>query len=130
MTLAAAAIVAAVWSASAPLWLRLVALALLIAAGLDQTFRHLPAFDPLGRIRWYLAPVSGTKRCALTFDDGPTPATAAVLDILKAEQVPATFFVLGTNVERHPETAQVRDLGARLKPVNDEGARLSAGDKS
>ena len=33
-------------------------------------------------------------------------------------------------VERHPETAQVRDLGARLKPVNDEGARLSAGDKS
>ena len=32
--------------------------------------------------------------------------------------------------ERHPETAQVRDLAARLKPVNDEGARLSAGDKS
>jgi len=33
-------------------------------------------------------------------------------------------------VERHPETAQVRDLAARLKPVNDEGARMSAGDKS
>jgi len=112
MTLAAAAIVAAVLSASAPLWLRLAALTLLIAAGLDQTFRRLPAFDPLGRIRWCLAPVPGSKRCALTFDDGPTPATAAVLDILKAEQVPATFFVLGANVERHPETVRrARDEG-------------------
>lgn len=123
MTLAAAAIVAAVWSAPAPVWLRLVALALLIAAGLDQTFRHLPAFDPLGRIRWRLSTTTlrswrsprfhpTVKHCAITFDDGPTPATAAVLDILKAEQVPATFFVLGTNVERHPETVQrARDEG-------------------
>jgi len=121
MTLAAAVIVAAVWSASAPIWLRLVTLALLVAAGLDQTFRHLPAFDPLGRIRWRvpttqmkassaLRPI--VKVCALTFDDGPTPATAAVLDILKTEQVPATFFVLGTNVQRHPETVQrARDEG-------------------
>ena len=112
MTLAAAAIVAAVLSASAPLWLRLIVLALSIAAAIDQTFRRLPAFDPLGRIRWHLAPVPGTKRCALTFDDGPTAATVAVLDILKAEQVPATFFVLGANVERHPETVRrARDEG-------------------
>ena len=120
MTLAAAAIVAAVLSASAPLWLRGVALALLIAAGLDQTFRHLPAFDPLGRVRWRLSTIQkkksrfhpSVKQCAITFDDGPTAATAAVLDILKAEQVPATFFVLGTNVERHPETVRrARDEG-------------------
>ena len=112
MTLAAAAIVAAVWFSGAPLSLRLIALAVLIAAAVDQTFRHMPAFDPLGRIRWYLAPVPGTKQCAITFDDGPTAATAAVLDILKAEQVPATFFVLGTNVERHPDTVRrARDEG-------------------
>ncbi|MFV0485191.1 MAG: immunoglobulin-like domain-containing protein [Candidatus Saccharimonadales bacterium] len=31
----------------------------------------------------------------LTFDDGPSPLTAQVLDILKAEGVKATFFVVG-----------------------------------
>ena len=30
----------------------------------------------------------------------------------------------------HPETSPVADLAARLKPVNDDGARASAGDKS
>ena len=35
---------------------------------------------------------------ALTFDDGPDPRwTPRVLDILKAKQVPATFFVVGEN---------------------------------
>ena len=35
---------------------------------------------------------------ALTFDDGPDPKwTPRVLDILKAEHVPATFFVIGQN---------------------------------
>jgi peptidoglycan/xylan/chitin deacetylase (PgdA/CDA1 family) len=38
----------------------------------------------------------------LTFDDGPHPAhTAAALDVLKAEGVTATFFVIGRNVEKH-----------------------------
>jgi cellulose synthase/poly-beta-1,6-N-acetylglucosamine synthase-like glycosyltransferase/peptidoglycan/xylan/chitin deacetylase (PgdA/CDA1 family)/spore germination protein YaaH len=41
---------------------------------------------------------------ALTFDDGPDPAyTPAILDILKRENVPATFFVIGKNGEEHPE---------------------------
>jgi peptidoglycan/xylan/chitin deacetylase (PgdA/CDA1 family) len=37
-------------------------------------------------------------RClALTFDDGPNPvATPMILDILERQQVPATFFVVGT----------------------------------
>ena len=35
---------------------------------------------------------------ALTFDDGPDPnVTPAILDILKAKGVPATFFVIGEN---------------------------------
>jgi peptidoglycan/xylan/chitin deacetylase (PgdA/CDA1 family) len=111
VTLAVSAIAAAVWFSAMPLSIRLLALAVLIAAGLDQMFRHLPAFDPLGRVRWRVPlrsvrsprfqPID--KVCALTFDDGPTLATAAVLDILAAEQVPATFFVLGSNVERHPD---------------------------
>ena len=115
MTLAVVSVIAAVLSAPAPLWFRTVALTALIAAGLDQAFRWVPAFDPLGRIRWQLPAAGGAKRCALTFDDGPTAATAEVLDILAAEGVPATFFVLGTNVERHPEiVTRARDEGHAL----------------
>jgi cellulose synthase/poly-beta-1,6-N-acetylglucosamine synthase-like glycosyltransferase/peptidoglycan/xylan/chitin deacetylase (PgdA/CDA1 family)/spore germination protein YaaH len=41
---------------------------------------------------------------ALTFDDGPDPEwTPAILDILKQENVPATFFVIGKNGQAHPE---------------------------
>lgn len=35
-------------------------------------------------------------RVCLTFDDGPSKTTKAVLDTLAAEQVPATFFVVAT----------------------------------
>jgi peptidoglycan/xylan/chitin deacetylase (PgdA/CDA1 family) len=34
----------------------------------------------------------------LTFDDGPSPVTRQVLDILKQHQVKATFFVVGKNI--------------------------------
>ena len=36
----------------------------------------------------------GQKRVFLTFDDGPSPTTELVLDVLKEQQVPATFFVI------------------------------------
>jgi len=47
----------------------------------------------------------GPRVVAITFDDGPSPYTAQVLDILARYQVKATFFVIGQNVERHPELA-------------------------
>ena len=34
------------------------------------------------------------RRVFLTFDDGPSPTTEEILDILQQEQVPATFFVV------------------------------------
>lgn len=43
-----------------------------------------------------------TRRIALTFDDGPGPGTAGVLDTLKAEGEHATFFVLGKQAKRRP----------------------------
>jgi peptidoglycan-N-acetylglucosamine deacetylase len=44
---------------------------------------------------------------ALTFDDGPAPHfTDKILDILREKKVPATFFVCGRNVDRHPEIAR------------------------
>ncbi|WP_433014866.1 bifunctional polysaccharide deacetylase/glycosyltransferase family 2 protein [Kribbella sp. CA-294648] len=44
------------------------------------------------------------KTIAITFDDGPDPEwTPKVLDLLKAQGVKATFFVVGTEVVAHPE---------------------------
>lgn len=49
-------------------------------------------------------PPGPRKQVALTFDDGPIPEiTPLVLDILDAKDVKATFFMVGQNVERHPE---------------------------
>lgn len=39
----------------------------------------------------------------LTFDDGPSRYTNAFLDILKKHQVHATFFVVGSNVEKNSD---------------------------
>ena len=45
----------------------------------------------------------GGKRIALTFDDGPDGTwTGPMLDTLKARGALATFFVIGSNVERRP----------------------------
>lgn len=47
---------------------------------------------------------SDTKRAFLTFDDGPSyQVTTEILDILKEENIKATFFVLGTMVKSNPE---------------------------
>lgn len=47
------------------------------------------------------------KYVALTFDDGPSPKTTpGLLEILKKNNVKATFFVLGKNVSAHPEIVQ------------------------
>lgn len=44
------------------------------------------------------------KIAYLTFDDGPTlKATGKILDILKEEDIKATFFVIGKHVKEHPE---------------------------
>jgi peptidoglycan/xylan/chitin deacetylase (PgdA/CDA1 family) len=41
---------------------------------------------------------------AITFDDGPDPQwTPAILDILKRENVPATFFIIGKNGQAYPD---------------------------
>ena len=40
----------------------------------------------------------------LTFDDGPHPEhTLAILDILKQNEIKATFFVVGIQAEKHPD---------------------------
>lgn len=47
------------------------------------------------------------KVVALTFDDGPNGIyTQEILDILDQNQIKATFFLIGENVERYPEIAK------------------------
>ena len=51
--------------------------------------------------------LEGGRSCALTFDDGPQePYTSRLLDLLGTEGVAATFFVLGRQVERHPDVVE------------------------
>ena len=58
-------------------------------------------------------PKEGEQIVYLTFDDGPdNKNTPAILDILKNENVPATFYVLGTMAEQNPEV---------LKRIFEEG---------
>ncbi|MBR7797505.1 MAG: polysaccharide deacetylase family protein [Bacillota bacterium] len=47
------------------------------------------------------------KVIALTFDDGPDQQyTPKILDILKREGVPATFFLMGARVSKYPNVAR------------------------
>ncbi|MCY7377314.1 MAG: polysaccharide deacetylase family protein [Pyrinomonadaceae bacterium] len=58
----------------------------------------------LGKTIW-----SGNARnnsVALTFDDGPAPDTLEILDILREENMKATFFLIGKQVEKYPEIAK------------------------
>ena len=44
------------------------------------------------------------KKIYLTFDDGPIPGvTEWVLDLLKEENIKATFFCIGDNIKKHPD---------------------------
>ena len=47
--------------------------------------------------------VTKEKLVALTFDDGPDEATSKVLDVLKKHNIQATFFLVGSKVEKHPD---------------------------
>jgi peptidoglycan/xylan/chitin deacetylase (PgdA/CDA1 family) len=47
----------------------------------------------------------GSRKIALTFDDGPGEATPVVLEMLRRAGIRATFFLCGQNVERYPDLA-------------------------
>ncbi len=56
------------------------------------------------------------KKVALTFDDGPDETwTPQVLAVLAKYHVPATFFVVGSSVARHPDLVrQIRSQGSEI----------------
>jgi peptidoglycan/xylan/chitin deacetylase (PgdA/CDA1 family) len=52
-------------------------------------------------------PKNNSKTIYLTFDDGPVPeATPWILAVLRQHNIKATFFCIGDNVEKHPDTFQ------------------------
>ena len=57
------------------------------------------------------APTTGNKVIALTFDDGPGPYTAHLLDILDQYGAKATFFLIGSKVSG--QASIVRSIQAR-----------------
>ena len=73
------------------------------AAGMAWAVRGRSS-EAFGPSLWRGRP--GRKAIALTFDDGPSPATPRILDILAGYSVPATFFQCGENVLRVPELSQ------------------------
>lgn len=83
-----------------PLWMALVALVTYVAFCVCGAL--IPRLQMFGDVKWHGGPESGGV--ALTFDDGPNPVTTGrILELLSAANVPATFFVLGEKVERHPD---------------------------
>ena len=65
-----------------------------------------PVFSPMSRVLGVPRRMEGASAVALTFDDGPHPqGTPAVLELLRAAAVPATFFLVGEQVERQRSLA-------------------------
>lgn len=86
-------------------------IAVLIVIGIEIISAPIEWFWPVpfgGTTYWAgVGPWNGLKgveknQLALTFDDGPSRYTEQVLDILKAYDAKATFFVMGNQVERYP----------------------------
>ena len=54
-----------------------------------------------------IADAGQTKRCYLTFDDGPTDnITPQILAVLKRYGIKATFFELGSMIDKYPDMAK------------------------
>ena len=65
---------------------------------LTAKYTKFPEFPTL-----YHQGAGGEHQVAITFDDGPDPEwTPKILDILKAANVKAAFFLVGVNAEKYP----------------------------
>lgn len=83
-----------------------------IGAGMTWAVRGRSS-QVFGPSVWRTKP--GRKTIALTFDDGPSPATPKILEILSLYKVPATFFQCGINVLRAPERSRaVHEAGHEI----------------
>lgn len=95
-------------------------MARMLAAGIGVAAIAGMAYAVRGRSSTLLGPSvyhgsSRRRTIALTFDDGPSESTPALLDVLAGHGVRATFFQCGANIRRLPELARaVRDAGHEI----------------
>ena len=69
-----------------------------------ERLAKLPQLTDVGKNNLANIYNSETKRVFLTFDDGPSKSvTIPILDILKQENIKATFFLLGSRVDLYPD---------------------------
>lgn len=82
-----------------------------VLIGLGVAFPQMSFFGPF-RCRGN----TGSRQVALTFDDGPDArSTPALLELLRAEAVPATFFLIGKRAAAESElTARIAREGHLL----------------
>ncbi len=67
----------------------------------DENFQSLPEPYRIGRYGY------SSNQVAITFDDGPDPQwTPKILDVLKREHAPATFFIIGIQADKFPGITQ------------------------
>lgn len=68
----------------------------------EQQYTQLPSGYIYEKFAEDKTPIGPGHKIILTFDDGPSADyTPKILDILEKEKVPATFFVIGLNVENN-----------------------------
>ena len=90
----------------------------------DESYDKLPSAYEIQRY--------GSKKglVALTFDDGPDPRwTPKILKILKQKDAPATFFVIGANMQAHPELVE-REVAQGLVVGNHTYTHPDLGSKT
>jgi dolichol-phosphate mannosyltransferase len=104
-----------------------------------EVFLRLPFFTSMHRYLPALFQTYGHQAAYLPVNDRPRQAGVSKYNNLNRALV-GIYDLVGVTwlrrrtkvpriVERHPEMGLVTDIASRLKPVNDDGARLSAGDK-
>ena len=88
-------------------WFALIVLIYIIVIAIGSYFIQLDFY-----MHSFCSGDSSKPYIAITFDDGPKAATAEILDILKRENAPATFFCIGTNIAGNEDI---------LKRIDNEG---------
>lgn len=83
-----------------------------LSAGISGPQQNFPQQPPdsmapaefAGKVVGEVAGVGSQKVVALTFDDGPwESSTEKVLEILKQNNIKATFYMVGMHLQKHPE---------------------------
>lgn len=103
------------------MWLYLLGSGLLTVLGIYSSLRYSDYI--IDTIQYFYPTVllkfkTSDNKVSLTIDDSPSPYTPQILDILKKHNCKATFFVIGSYIEKYDKD------GIILKRIIDEGHEI------